>query len=176
MALPNIVAFFSSPTGFSFTVRFGAGVTPTLRDIFAEAAARWLAIVTNALPPVIVDGMSITGVFIDTLIGTTSGGGAYNAETVFNQLRPSGTGATASLPAHATITLDQARLGQTVVDAETNTPKRLYLLNVVTHELGHALGFSKDVWTLKGVYLPNTATDTPVFTPRRAGDLRRPGQ
>jgi hypothetical protein len=155
-------------TEFSFDVHFGSGVTVELQEAFEKAKARWRKFIVGGLPTVVVDGVDVDGLRIDASIGQLDQLGQLGlyAVTKFEaeHFRPADDPKTAFLPAKAQIQFDEGRLAAISEADATAETKAQVLEDLVAHEIGHALGFSRDIWKLKGLIQPNVMTDSPVFS------------
>ena len=118
---------------FNITLEYGAGVTQAVRDAMQAAADRWETVITGDLTSV-KDG---TTVIDDILVhvqagllgGTTDGAGGTLANATPTAYR-SATDKNKYLPYKADVGVDMA-------DATSSQ-----LVTIMTHELGHALGFT----------------------------------
>ena len=105
------------------------------------------------------------------------GGLSADTRVDLSLLRRRDIGPRGPLPGKATITLDlddmaglDQREEQAVQAAQTEAEKasvrksmRRFLCDLIAHEIGHALGLSRDVWERKGFLKRTPATNTPVF-------------
>jgi len=158
------------PGGFTVDVVFSNSLTPTHRKAFAEAVNRWLKVVVRGGPPVVAGDETIEGLLIlaECKDLDRKGGLRANTELDRSALRGSSAGKTAGLPGKATITLDATDM-RTLDDqeaaagaAEQESIKR-FRVDLIAHEIGHALGLSRIVWEGKG-FLDRTNLEQPVFT------------
>jgi Leishmanolysin len=158
---------------FPFSIRFvfADALDATYRVAFEDAKARWLKVVTGGGPPVVAGGENIEGLLILAECKNLGGKGGLRANTDLDvsALRGSDAGPTAHLPAKATITLDATDM--TVIDEQEAKARgddkeniRRYRVDLVAHEIGHALGLSKVVWDLKGLLDRNSVPHQPAFT------------
>lgn len=109
-------------------MRFGGGLSDAQRTAFATAAARWSAIVSADVPPVVIDGETIDDVRIDASGERIDGPGAILGQAGPVDLRPG-----SFLPATGVMSFDSADLAQMERDGS--------LVGVIVHEMGHVLGF-----------------------------------
>ena len=119
---------------FDIELSFGAGVTQAIRDAAQAAADRWETVITGALTPVNDGGRIIQGILVNFRAGllggqTSDGSGGTLANATPTAFRPA-TGPSANLPYRADVGVDMA-------DATSSQ-----LVTILTHELGHALGFT----------------------------------
>ncbi len=133
---------FAAPTtsNFDITLRFGGGLTPSQEAIFDMAASRWESIIIGDIPDVIsplvgyVDDVMIdaSGVFIDGPGGILGQAGPQEFRNV------------SFLPDYGIMQFDTADLADMQASGQ--------LLDVITHEMAHVLGFGT-IWTNLGVYV-----------------------
>lgn len=152
----------ASPGGtppFCIELHYSSSVDASLQAVFEAAAARWVKIVIGGVPPFLMREDTINGLRIIAEVSPLPGpiGSAATTKVDTEYLRePGETPARWDyLPALATITLDAVLL------PELSDEQRLEL---VSHEMGHALGFIVEIWEQKGLVQRNESTDTPVFT------------
>ena len=156
---------------FTIDVEFAADFPPErlaqYRAAFDQAKQRWLNVIAEGLSPVQVDGNMTSGLRIVAALREIDGEAGLGARTDINQLRRDNAKPGADLPAKATITLDTRDLAL----LEANPPQGVNLdqirCDLIAHEIGHALGFTKDVWLKKGL-LELNAEGVPI--PRFRGD------
>lgn len=143
-------------TGSPFTieVRFLGGLTDTQQQAFTWAADRWSRVIVGDLPSVMVDGEEIDDVRIDARGSTIDGPQGVLGQSGPTRLRPKSAGPAAYLPVTGTMQFDTADLAEM---ERTGT-----LFDVITHEMGHVLGFGT-IWRQKRV-LAGAGTDDPTFT------------
>jgi Leishmanolysin len=154
---------------FTIEVRFLGGLTKTQIQAFQSAADRWTKVITGDLPTVQVDGEVIDDLLILAQGADIDGVGGILGQAGPTALRPSNAGAAAFLPAKGIMQFDTADLEQ--------MEEQRTLKDVITHEMGHVLGFGT-VWSrkrlLKGARRPN-----PTFAGQTAmheyGQLRQGG-
>lgn len=138
--------------GYQITLNFidaGFGPVPTsVREIATEAALRWNRIIVGDLPSVTLPN----GVFIDDLEltvqlglldipGGTDGPSNVLANATFTELRDTAP----RLPYQGITGLDPADL-----TGPLTGDRRAFVLDTITHEMGHALGFGT-LWTDNGL-------------------------
>ncbi len=120
---------------FDITLDFAAGVSQAIKDAMAAAAFRWETVITGDLTPVKdSNGNTIDDIVIRVqsgLLGTTGsdGGGGTLANATPTFFR-SATDKNPYLPYKAEVGVDMA-------DAASSQ-----LVTILTHEIGHALGFT----------------------------------
>lgn len=109
-------------------MRFGGGLSAAQQAAFETAAARWSAIITADVPPVVIDGETIDDVRIDAEGAQIDGAGRILGQAGPIDLRPG-----SFLPATGIMSFDSADLAQMEADGS--------LVSVIVHEMGHVLGF-----------------------------------
>jgi|GEM_PF-1801636 len=144
-----------SAGGFMITVRFATpdAFTTTQIDAFAQAAARWEQIIVGDLPDVVdpASGVIIDDVLIEATAEDIDGSGGILGEAGPTDLRPGANG----LPWKGIMRFDTADLADLERDGE--------LVDVITHEMGHVLGFGS-LWSRGGLIAgTGTGTDNPTF-------------
>ncbi|MGP3965320.1 leishmanolysin-related zinc metalloendopeptidase [Nonomuraea sp. 3N208] len=150
----KILADTDSP--FLIEVEFLGGLSETQKAAFKDAADRWARVIVGDLPDMRMPGLKpiddlrimAWGMRIDGPRGTL---GAAKPLV----MRPSSAQPSALLPALSFMYFDVDDLER----METNGS----LHHVITHEMGHALGFGATVWRLKNL-IQGFGTDNPVFT------------
>lgn len=138
---------------FSIKVRFLGGLTATQKAAFAAAADRWTKVIVGDLPNVVVDGEVIDDVLILAQGIAIDGVGGILGQAGPTHLRPQGAGAAAFLPAKGKMSFDTADLA--------NMEQKGTLKDVITHEMGHVLGFGT-IWGQKKL-IQGLGTANPVF-------------
>ncbi len=134
---------------FVIDVRFKGGLTTAQQAAFTTAAARWSRIITADLPSVIVDGETIDDVVIDADGVPIDGRGGILGQAGPTQLRPG-----SFLPAAGVMSFDTADLAMMEADGS--------LVSVITHEMGHVIGFGTN-WDELGLR-QGAGTVNPTFT------------
>jgi len=155
---------------FHIEVRFLGGLTDSQMQVFRDAADRWAQVIVGGLPDVQVDGEVIDDVVIDAQGIPIDGVGGILGQAGPRLVRPPGAGR------HAWLTIK----GQMEFDTDdlATMEERGTLLDVITHEMGHVIGFTDTIWQRKGGLI--TGRDTPqwAFVGPRAmaeyGKLRDP--
>lgn len=128
--------------GLNIAFNFTGGITPSQQAIFIQAGYRWQRIIQEPTRTVTITAQGFT---IDGQGGILGSGG------------PGGLGGTPSLPVTGSMVFDSADLNW----AESNG----YLLDIITHEMGHVLGIGTiSQW---GLALTGFGTD-PQFTGKSA--------
>lgn len=154
---------------FTIEVRFLGGLTETQIQAFQSAADRWTKVITGDLPAVQVDGEVIDDLLILAQGTDIDGAGGILGQAGPTDVRPSNAGAAAFLPAKGKMQFDTADLEQ--------MEKRKTLNDVITHEMGHVLGFGT-VWSRKRL-LKGARRSNPTFVGQTAmheyGQLRGGG-
>jgi hypothetical protein len=115
-------------SAFHIDVRFGAGLSAPQRFAFTAAAARWGAIITADVRPVVIDGQTIDDVRIDAEGVRIDDVGKILGQAGPVDLRPG-----SFLPATGIMSFDSADLAQMESDGS--------LVSVIVHEMAHVLGF-----------------------------------
>jgi subtilisin-like proprotein convertase family protein len=134
---------------FVIDVRFKGGLTSAQQAAFATAATRWSRIVTADVPSVIVDGETIDDVVIDADGVAIDGRGGILGQAGPTQLRPG-----SFIPAAGVMSFDTADLAEMEADGS--------LVSVITHEMGHVIGFGTN-WDELGLR-QGAGTQNPTFT------------
>ncbi len=153
-------ALAATTSPFTIEVRFLGGLSASQQAAFTAAADRWTRMIVGDLPPVLVDGEAIDDVLILAQGSAIDGPGQILGQAGPTHLRPKSAGTSAFLPAKGIMSFDTADLQKMEADGTLN--------DVITHEMGHVLGFGT-VWKLKGL-LKGESTANPTFTGRGAGD------
>ncbi|MEE8600734.1 leishmanolysin-related zinc metalloendopeptidase [Euzebya tangerina] len=122
---------------FSIEVEFIGGLTFTQRAVFAEAAARWEAIITEPLSTVSVGGRTFDGVVISASGTRIDGEGRILGRAGPTMLRPD-----SLLPATGVMEFDTADLAALEADGSLD--------EVIVHEMGHVLGIGT-LWQPAGL-------------------------
>jgi subtilisin-like proprotein convertase family protein len=130
-------------------VRFKGGLTSAQQAAFVTAAARWSRIITADVPSVIVEGETIDDIVIDADGVTIDGPGGILGQAGPTQLRPG-----SFIPAAGVMSFDLADLA--MMEREGS------LVSVITHEMGHVLGFGTN-WDELGLR-QGAGTSNPTFT------------
>lgn len=134
-------------------MRFGGGLSAAQQAAFETAAARWSAIITADVPPVVIDGETIDDVRIDAEGAQIDGAGRILGQAGPIDLRPG-----SFLPATGIMSFDSADLAQMEADGS--------LVSVIVHEMGHVLGFGT-IFDRLGLITGAGGAD-PEFTGRNA--------
>jgi subtilisin-like proprotein convertase family protein len=134
---------------FVIDVRFRGGLTSAQQAAFETAATRWARIVAGDLPSVIVDGETVDDVVIDASGAAIDGPLGILGRAGPTQLRPG-----SFLPAAGVMEFDSADLLTMEGDGS--------LVSVITHEMGHVLGFGT-IWDELALR-QGAGTVNPTFT------------
>lgn len=149
----TLVQESSSHSPLPIKVRFVGQFTESQKDAFQIAADRWGQIIQGNLPKVRVHGEVIDGVVINAAGVFLDGEGKQLAQAGPIDLRPH-----SLLPVTGIMEFDIDDLAQ--VEREGN------LVNLITHEMGHVLGFGS-LWKDKGL-LRDKGTANPTFIGKNA--------
>lgn len=138
---------------FHIEVRFLGGLTDSQMQVFRQAADRWAQVIVGDLPDVQVDGEVIDDVVIDAQGVPIDGVGGILGQAGPRLVRPPGAGR------HAFLTIK----GQMEFDTDdlVTMEQRGTLLDVITHEMGHVIGFTDAIWQRKGGLI--SGRDTPQW-------------
>jgi subtilisin-like proprotein convertase family protein len=134
---------------FMIDVRFKGGLTTAQQAAFTTAAGRWSQIITADVPSVVVDGETIDDIVIDASGTAIDGPSGILGQAGPTQLRPG-----SFLPAAGMMQFDTADLAKMEADGS--------LVSVITHEMGHVLGFGTN-WDERGLRQGAGSTN-PTFT------------
>ena len=143
---------------FSIEVRFRGGLTETQQAAFTAAADRWVSVIIGDLPDVTlsIDGEAVT---IDDLLIYAEGATINGDGHILGQAAPLWWRPDSFLPAFGFMRFDTADLERMERNGTLN--------DVITHEMGHVLGFGKKIWGLQGL-INGVGTDDPTFSGRAA--------
>lgn len=144
------VAGTDSP--FTIEVRFLGGLTQTQQAAFVAAADRWVTVIVGDLPAVT---LNIEALQVDGLTEVT----IDDVGQILGQALPLWRRPDSHLPALGRMTFDTADLER----MEHNGT----LTDVITHEMGHVLGFEKKTWGLLNL-IDGVGTGDPTFNGRAA--------
>jgi hypothetical protein len=147
-------------SAYKIEVRFLGGLTPTQKNAFKTAADRWSKVIVGDVPSVVVGGQVIDDLLIEAQGVAIDGPGRILGQAGPTNLRPAIAGASAFLPAKGIMSFDTADLAQMQANGT--------LVDVITHEMGHVIGFGT-IWSRKRL-LHGAGTANPTFT---GGNARR---
>jgi len=154
---------------FTIEVRFMGGLNQKQKNAFKLAADRWSRVIVGDLPSVQVDGEVIDDILILAQGTAIDGPGQILGQAGPTRLRPASAPNAAFLPAKGKMAFDTADLHQMEQAGTLN--------DVITHEMGHVLGFGT-IWTQKSL-LKGAGTSNPTFVGKNAmreyGTLRGTG-
>lgn len=144
------------PPAFPIEFDFLGGLTAQQRLVFQAAAARIQRFIVAPLPKVAIGSRVTSGVIIQASGASIDGGGGILGQAGPTYLRPpiSAMGKAAYLPSMGMMQFDIADLAAMTSDGT--------LLDVITHEMCHVLGFTQSVWDRKRL-LQGAATINPTF-------------
>ena len=134
-------------------VRFLGGLTSSQEAVFTSAAERWMAIITEDLPPVRLGSETIVGVRIDAQ-GQLIDGPGSGGRNVLGQASPSAVRTASQLPAAGLMQFDSFDLASLEASGQ--------LEDVIVHEMGHVLGIGS-LWERHGL-VREEGVNNPVFT------------
>jgi hypothetical protein len=124
------------PTTGAFDITLHlTGFTSSQMGIFNQAAQRWEQIITGDLPNATYNGAIVDDLLIDGSARTIDGRGG-----ILGQAGPDRFRSGSYLPYHGSMEFDSADIAQMESSGQ--------LLSVITHEMGHVLGFGT-IWTNK---------------------------
>jgi hypothetical protein len=166
----GLEAATTSLSRFSIDVEFDASLPDQFRLAFSLATQRWLNVIVGNVPSITVDGETIAGLRVVARADRLDDGYGLGAMTELDErfLRPADAGRFAFLPARATVSLDpDSILARDLGDPALN---ERFLVDLVSHELGHALGFTRTVWDRKAL-LGRDAAGAPIFVGEMASEV-----
>ncbi len=150
------IANTTSP--FTIEVRFLGGLTSNQQDAFAKAADRWSRVIVGDLDTAVVGDDVIDDLLIEAEGVEIDGPGRILGMAGPTDFRDENAQFGARLPAKGVMRFDTADLAK----MEANGT----LVDVITHEMGHVLGFGT-LWTIFG-FLKGAGTANPTFEGPRA--------
>lgn len=154
------LALAATDSPFTIEIRFIGGLTEPQKDAFKTAADRWTKIIVGDLPSVKVNGEVIDDVMIQAQGVDIDGKGGILGMAGPRWLRPKVAGPTAYLPASGIMSFDKADL--------QNMEQNNTLIDVITHEMGHVLGFGT-IWGKEHKrLLKGAGTTNPTFKGKMA--------
>jgi hypothetical protein len=143
-------------SAFDIRLHFDDAVSTALRDVFEAAARRWERIIVGDLPDVQDDGERIDDILIDAAGTDIDGAGGVLAQSSPSAMRDPVAGGRnrAGLPYRGFVEID--------ADDVSALRRNGTLLDVVTHEMAHALGFGT-LWEENGL-IKSAGSNDPRFT------------
>jgi len=136
----------ASDSVFNLQLNFGGGLSDSQKKIFFDAAAKWESIIVGNLP---ASGS------VDDIVISASARYIDGPSGVLGSAGPRSLRSGSSLPAGGSMSFDTADID----NLEANGG----LTPVVLHEMGHALGFTSDVWSALSL-VDGLGTSTPTFS------------
>ena len=152
--------------GLRIELRYLFAVTPSQKQAFEAAAARWGQVITRGFPSQsfrpgdYVSSLPLTRELVDDLIIYVEVSAIDGVSNILAQAYSNGfrTGDAGGLPAIGHIKLDIADLPSIETEGILN--------DVVLHEMGHVLGIDRYLWENKGLFVPTVSSpfSFPKFT------------
>ena len=144
----------SASSQFNINVYYSdSSLTTAQRSAFSAAARKWSKVVVGDLQDVVDDGVAIDDVHVDAAARDIDGRGGVLAQASPSGFR-GGTGPGGDLPYRGFVEIDTADLPALQSSGQ--------LLDVVTHEMAHVLGFGT-MWEQEGL-LRDGGGSNPRFT------------
>ena len=145
----------SGSSRFGITLHYDdSSLTSSVRSILSEAARRWAKVIVGDLPGITDDdGTVIDDVLVDAAARDIDGPGGVLAQASPSAFRE-GPGAAGKLPYRGLIEIDRDDLASLQASGQ--------LLDVVTHEMAHVLGFGT-MWEQERL-LKDGGSSNPRFT------------
>lgn len=134
---------------FDIQINYLSEISPSQAKTIQQAVQRWEAVLIGDLPSIKTDLGWVDDLVIDVSVLSIDGGFGTLAQAEPTRFRPG-----SLLPSRGVMEFDRDDLGR--LEAENK------LLDLVTHEMAHVLGFGT-LWQAKGL-LQDTNTTTPRFT------------
>ncbi len=126
------------PSAFTIDVQFSSGLTPSQQATFSQAAQRIQAFIIGDVPDITVPGFGL----IDDVVIDASGVSIDGVNGILGQAGPTGQRPGSFIPYAGVMQFDTADLASLEAAGE--------LLDVITHEMMHVLGFGT-IWTDLGL-------------------------
>jgi hypothetical protein len=139
------MAIANTDSPFVITVRFVGGLSESQQDAFARAADRWATVIVGDLPDVEVEGELVDDVLILAEGSPIDGVGNVLGQAGPTHVRIGGP------PCKGVMQFDTADLEAMEEDGT--------LVDVITHEMGHVLGFG----TMWEDLVRDAGTDDPTY-------------
>ncbi len=139
-----------STSQFDITLILGDGLTDSQKAVFEEAASRWESIIVGDVPDVITAEYGA----IDDIVIDASGVYIDGSGGILGQAGPTMVRSDSYLPCAGIMQFDTADLADMEASGQ--------LVDVITHEMSHVLGFGT-IWSALGL-LVGADGDDPQFT------------
>jgi subtilisin-like proprotein convertase family protein len=139
---------------FAIELDFGDGMDSRYQQAFADAAQRWQSVITGPLSKAqLPNGRQVKDVLIFAKVSPIDG-----PRGVLGQAGPTHIRWASKLPIAGSMEFDEADMNAMARDGS--------LVSVITHEMGHVLGFGT-LWHYANL-IQGSGTDNPVFVGARA--------
>jgi uncharacterized protein (DUF2141 family) len=149
-----VMANVSGGSQFTITLSYAdSSLSGAQRSALSAAARRWMRVIVGDLPDVVDDGQTIDDVFIEAAARDIDGRGGVLAQASPGAFRDT-SGPGGNLPYRGQVEIDSADLKALESSGQ--------LLDVLTHEMAHVLGFGT-MWE-ESRLLGNPGTANPRFT------------
>lgn len=153
------------PPNFTINVTFpDNSLSLSQQRVFTVAAQRWSEIITGDLPDMTWDGRTIDDIEIAATAPYIDGVGSILGQAAWSQLRPIPAGTPANAPNTQLPFLGFMRFDSADVSMMMGNGT---FQSVVLHEMGHVLGISSSLWSVKRL-VTGLGTTNPVYTGPKA--------